>query len=163
MSYTKITIMEKRKLDNGLLPVAYLSNILAPVVIIIYFGATYFLNPDNEDNLIILIPLGAFTLISMLMVIGFRKVEFDDQYVYVKNVFNKEIASFPLQNIRSVKKMMLSFGKGSRKSGKNYRIRYMDNDGAEKSVRVMATTGTDVVNEFIKLTSFLGADGFHPE
>lgn len=164
MQYTKITIMEKQKLDNGLLPVAYLTNILAPLGIMIYFSVSYLMNPTGLDDLIVLIPLSVFLLISMLMVIRFRKVEFDGEYVYVKNVLNKEIAAFPVKSIRSVKKMVFSFGKSNgRKSGKNYKISYLNADGMEKAVRVMATTETTVVENFVKLTSFLGAEGFNPE
>jgi hypothetical protein len=157
--------MERQKLDNGLLLIAYLSNIFAPFGIMIYFGIKYLSDPLQEENLIFTFILSLFTLFSLLMFVRFRKVEFDDQYVYVKNVFNKEIDSFPVKNIRSVKKMMLSFnGKHSRKgSGKNYRITYLNNDGAEKKVRVMATIGQNEVNNFIQLTSFLGTDGFNPE
>jgi hypothetical protein len=156
--------MERQKFDNGLLLVAYLSNVIAPLGILIYFGISYLQNPENEDNLIMMIPLSVFSLVFLLMFFRFKKVEFDDQYVYVKSLFNKEIDSFPIQNIRSVKKMMLTFGgKGRRRSGKNYKITYLNYDGAEKKVRVMATTSEDVVNNFIKATSFLGPDGFNPE
>jgi hypothetical protein len=157
--------MEKRRLDNGLLLIAWLSNILAPLGIMLYFVMTYLRNPVDEQSLIFSGLILLFSCVSFLIFFRFRKVEFDDQYVYVKNVFNTETASFPVKNIRSVKKLMLTFdSKGRRrKGGKNYKITYLDNDGVEKKVRLMATTATADVNEFIKLTSFLGSDGFLPE
>jgi hypothetical protein len=156
--------MKRQKLDNGLLLIAYLTNIIGPVSMMAYFGIGYLNNPEGESDLIILIPLSIFSLLFLLLFIGFKKVEFDDQYVYVKNVFNKETDSFPLQNIKSVKKMMLTFGgKGRGRSGKNYKITYRNNDGVEKRVKVMATIGKDVEDNFKKVTAFLGPDGFNPE
>jgi hypothetical protein len=156
--------MEKRKLDNGLLLILYLSNILAPLGFGVYFGISYLENPEENDYIFPLL-IFAFTFISFLLFFRFRKVEFDEQNVYVKNVFNSEIDSFPIRNIKSVKKMFLTFNsKGTRgKSGKNYKISYLNNNGIEKKVRVMATIDNDVENDFKRLTSFLGTEGFNPE
>jgi hypothetical protein len=157
--------MERLKLDNGLLLIAFISNIIGLLGITICFGIRYLMDPVNEQA-IILIPLALFTLISALMVIRFRKIEFDDQYVYLKNVFNKELDSFPVKNITGVKTMVLGFNtrKASRmRRGRNYRITYLDRNGVEKKARVMATVDSKVVNEFKRATAFLGADGFRPE
>jgi hypothetical protein len=157
--------MEKVKFDNGLLLIAYLSNILTPLGIMVYFGIKYLTQPSDPESLFIMIPIGAFTVISLFMFARFKKLEFDDQYVYVKNVLNKEVDSFPIKNIKSVKQMMLSFkGKNNRgRSGKNYAITYINNDGGEKKVRVMATIDSEITRKFKELTSFLGAEGFNPE
>jgi hypothetical protein len=162
---TKENNMEKVKLDNGLLLIAYLSNILTPLGVMVYFGIKYLMEPSDPDSLFIMLPLGMFTVISLFMFVRFKKVEFDDQYVYVKNVFNSEIDSFPIRNIKNIKQMMFTFkGKNSRgRSGKNYAITYINNDGGEKKVRVMATIDSVTTGKFKKLTSFLGADGFNPE
>jgi hypothetical protein len=158
--------MEKQKLDNGLLLIAYLSNIFAPLGIMIYFGISYLNHPAQDDDLIFAGLIFGFSLVSFLMFFRFRKVEFDDEYVYVKSVFNRELDSFPIRNITGVKKMMFTFNsKNNRRgrSGKNYRITYTDNNGMIKKVRVMATISSNVVGNFQKATAFLGADGFNPE
>lgn len=156
--------MEKHKFDNGLLLTAFIVNALGSLGFIVFFVMNY-LEHRAPDELIVLIPLSLFMIISLLVFSRFKKVEFDDQLVYIKNIFNTEIDSFPIKNIKSVKKMMLSFGgkgNGRRRSGKNYKITYLNHNGIEKKIRVMATTGSDTVNRFKKATAFLGADGFLP-
>jgi hypothetical protein len=155
--------MEKLKLDNGLLPLSYLMNILAPFGILVYFSFTYFFM--NEDNLIIIIALGILTMILAILYLPFRKVELDDEYVYIKNVLNKQTDSFPIRNIKKVERMLFTINtKGSRiRGGKNYKIIYVDNNGINKKVRFMATVESKVVKHFEKATSFLGQDGFIPE
>jgi hypothetical protein len=155
--------MQKLKLDNGLLPLSYLMNILAPFGILAYFSFAYFFM--NEDNLIVMIALGILTIILAILYLPFRKVEFDEEYVYIKNVLNKEIDSFPIRKIKKVDRMMFTINtKGSRlRGGKNYKIIYLDNNGINKKVRFMATVEFKAVSQFKKATSFLGEDGFIPE
>jgi hypothetical protein len=162
--HTKAIAMEKVKLDNGMLLIAYLTNMFLPLGAMTYLGIRALLEPDFLENLFIMIPLGVFTLISFIMFGRFKKIEFDDEYVYVKNVFNSEIDNFPIKNIKSVKQMMFTFkGKNSRgRSGKNYTIQYINNDGIEKKAGFMATIGEEAVSRFKKATSFLGTDGFRP-
>ena len=156
--------MEKVKLDNGMLLIAYLTNMFVPLGIMAYVGIRALIEPGYIENLFIMIPLGIFTLISLIMFGRFKKVEFDNEYVYVKNVFNSEIDSFPIRNIKNVKKMMFTFkGSSKRRSGKNYTITYINNDGIEKKARFMASISEEAVGRFKKATSFLGPDGFDPE
>ncbi|MDF2436356.1 MAG: hypothetical protein K0Q95_732 [Bacteroidota bacterium] len=158
--------MEKRKLDNGLLLIAHITNVAGPLIIMIYFAIGYFMDPvKNEGDLIILIPLAIMVLISVLMFVGFRKVKFDDEYIYVRNVFNKETDTFPIKNLRSVQRAKFSFGgrNNRSRSGKNYKMIYLSNDGIEKKLKFMATANDDDAAEFKRRTSFLGENGFNPE
>jgi hypothetical protein len=155
--------MERQKLDNGLLPLAFITNILIPCGLIIYFAVSYLQNPVDTGYLIPIFPLSIIMIICFFLYFRFKKIEFDDSYVYVKNVFNTEIDSFPIKNIRNVEQMMFTSGKGSSKrSGKNYKIMYINNDGVEKTARVMATIKKESVEGFQKATAFLGENGFDP-
>jgi uncharacterized protein YxeA len=158
--------MEKRKLDNGLLLIAHITNVAGPLIIMLYFGVGYLMDPvKNEGDLIILLPLAVMVIVSVLMFVGFRKVKFDDEYIYVRNVFNKETDTFPIKNLRSVQKMTLTFGgRNTRsRSGKNYKMVYLNNDGIEKKLKFMATANDEDTAEFKRLTSFLAENGFNPE
>src|ERR1043166_5060098 len=150
--------MNRYKLDNGILLIAFLSNALVPFGILVWFAVQCFTNPDFEEGYIFLAPLALFVIISSLMISRFKRIEFDEGYVFVKNLFGKETDAFPFRDLRCVKPTRFSFGSGKSKSmkqGKSYWIAYVDSGGIEQKVRFMATVNSETIEKFKALTAFL--------
>jgi hypothetical protein len=141
--------MEKHKLDNGMLPLAWLCNVVFPGVFGIYYGIRDLLN-DTSSNIMMVSIAVSFAMLFLIIFYPYRRIEFDRHSMYIKNMFNIEVARIDFAEIESFEQGLLNFGKEDKKivTGKNYTISYKVADGSLRTVKVMATSDDGVITRF---------------
>jgi hypothetical protein len=141
--------MEKQKLDNGMLPLAWLCNVVFPLTFGVYYAIRDWMNNTSESLLLVSCAI-SFALIFAVIFFRYRRVEFDKQNMYILNIFNMKVAEIHFSQIEEFEQGLINFGgkNGNAITGKNYKISYQTPNGELKSVKVMATADNSIITRF---------------
>jgi hypothetical protein len=132
-----------------MLPLAWLCNVVFPLTVGMYYGFRDWMNQTTGSILLVSCAIG-FAGIFALIFFRYRRVDFDKQSMYVKNIFNMATEEIHFSQIEEFEQGWLNFGgdNGSLITGRNYKITYQTAEGGLKSLKVMTTSDSSVVTRF---------------